>query len=109
MTGWAPAAAAALAAPPASVGYVADLLARYLGASSVRITGALALLVGALYARRALGIGHVLGKWVTIGAIVAVVLAIGIASGALSPNIEVARGYIVSGYDLLRGLITSVA
>jgi hypothetical protein len=93
---------------PASVGYAADLLARFLGASSVRITGALALLVCALYARRAIGIGHVLGKWVTIGAIVAVVLAIGIASGALSPNIEVVRGYIVAGYDLLRGLITSV-
>lgn len=101
MTGWAPAAAAAFSAPPASVGYVADLLARFLGASSVRITGALVLLVAALYARRALGIGHLLGKWVTIGAIVAVVLAIGIASGALSPNIEVAAGYIRDGIDIV--------
>jgi hypothetical protein len=67
--------------------YIADLLARFVGADSVRITAALGLGVGALYARRALAIGHVVGRFVNIGAAVLVVLAVGIISGVLTPNL----------------------
>jgi hypothetical protein len=68
--------------------WLADALAGLTDASSVRITLALGFLVAALYARRVTSIGAIISSWVTVVAVVLVVLAAGIISGALTPDLS---------------------
>jgi len=65
--------------------WLADALSGLTSASSARITLALGLLVAALYARRVTSIGAIVASWVTVVAVVLVVLAAGIISGVLTP------------------------
>lgn len=88
--------------------YIADLLARFVGADSVRITAALALAVGALYARRALRIGAVMGRFINIGAIVLVVVAAGIVSGILTPNLAALWDTVGILFDAVRNLLEGI-
>lgn len=68
--------------------WLADALSGLTSASSARITLALGLLVAALYARRVTSIGAIVSSWVTVVAVVLVVLAAGIVSGALTPDLS---------------------
>jgi len=68
--------------------WLADALSGLTSASSARITLALGLLVAALYARRVTSIGAIVASWVTVVAVVLVVLAAGIISGALTPDLS---------------------
>ena len=68
--------------------WLADALSGLTSASSARITLALGFLVAALYARRVTSIGAIVSSWVTVVAVVLVVLAAGIVSGALTPDLS---------------------
>jgi len=72
----------------AALEWLADALAGLTDASSVRILVALALGLAALYARRITSFGRVLGRGMSIVVAVLVVLAAGIVSGVLIPDLS---------------------
>lgn len=68
--------------------WLVDALSGLTSASSARITLALGLLLAALYARRVTSLGAIVASWVTVVAVVLVVLAVGIVTGVLTPDLS---------------------
>ena len=86
----------------AALEWLAEALAGLTSMSRVRLLAVLALGLAALYARRVTSIGAVLGRSMTIVAVVMVVLATGIAVGVIDPNLSAASSIVVDILEALR-------
>ena len=84
--------------------WLASALARVTSMSSMRVLVVLALVLAALYAPRVTTMGAMASRGLTVVIAVALILAAGIALGAIDPDLSALAAVVATVLEAARGL-----